>query len=141
MTRFEGPLVRELDAVFITDWYSETDDLLHPTYRPVDLDQEPGSWDAQVVPSGPSFDNDNNLKLFAAVIQDARHRVSITRVQQPRRSVPETAHGADGLVQSREFLDDMRVVEEHYGRRAGCSPWRTWRGGRRWRRRSTTWPG
>ena len=78
MARFEGPVVRELDAVFITDWYSETDDLLHPDYKPVVLSAEPGSWDAQVVPSGPSFENDNNLKLFAGVIQNARKRVSVT---------------------------------------------------------------
>ena len=31
-----------------------------------------------MVPSGPSFENDNNLKLFAAVIQNARRRVNIT---------------------------------------------------------------
>ena len=30
------------------------------------------------MPSGPSFENDNNLKLFAAVIQNAQHRVSVT---------------------------------------------------------------
>jgi cardiolipin synthase len=32
----------------------------------------------QVVPSGPSFENDNNLKMFAAVIQNARKRVNVT---------------------------------------------------------------
>lgn len=78
MARFEGPVVRELDAVFLTDWYSETEHLPEPTYAPVNLATEPGSWDAQVVPSGPSFDNDNNLKMFTAVIQNARHRVSVT---------------------------------------------------------------
>ena len=31
-----------------------------------------------MVPSGPSFENDNNLKLFAAVIQNARARINIT---------------------------------------------------------------
>jgi cardiolipin synthase A/B len=76
--RFEGPIVRELDAVFITDWYSETEDALDPPYHPIVLDEQPGNWDAQVIPSGPSFENDNNLKLFAAVIQNARHRVSVT---------------------------------------------------------------
>jgi len=76
MIRFEGPIVRELDAVFVTDWYSETDQLLPLDYSPVRLDT--GDRDAQVIPSGPSFDNDNNLKLFAAVIHNARHRVSIT---------------------------------------------------------------
>ena len=78
MARFSGPVVRELNAVFITDWYSETDELLDPNYKPVVLSEEPGTWDAQVVPSGPSFENDNNLKLFAAVIQNARHTVRVT---------------------------------------------------------------
>ena len=78
MARFSGPVVRELDAVFITDWYSETDELLDPDYQPIELSAAPGTWDAQVVPSGPSFENDNNLKLIAAVIQNARHRVSVT---------------------------------------------------------------
>ena len=31
-----------------------------------------------MVPSGPSFENDNNLKLFAAVIQNAKRRVNLT---------------------------------------------------------------
>ena len=34
--------------------------------------------DARILPSGPSFDNDNNLKLFASMIHNARHRVSVT---------------------------------------------------------------
>ena len=76
MVRLEGPIVRELDAVFVTDWYSETEELLPLDYSPVRLDD--GVRDAQVIPSGPTFDNDNNLKLFAAVIHNARHRVSIT---------------------------------------------------------------
>jgi cardiolipin synthase len=37
------------------------------------------SWSTpRSLPSGPSFDNDNNLKLFAAMIHNARHRISIT---------------------------------------------------------------
>jgi cardiolipin synthase len=78
MVRFRGPVVRALDAVFVTDWYSETKDLLPLDYSPVVLSEEPGHLDGQVVPSGPSFENDNNLKLFAAVIQNARRRISIT---------------------------------------------------------------
>ena len=30
MCRVEGPVVREIEAIFVTDWYSETDDLLLP---------------------------------------------------------------------------------------------------------------
>ena len=75
--RLEGPVVRELDAVFATDWYSETDVLLpldtSPARRTAGL-----LIDAQVVPSGPSFDNDNNLKLYTTLIYKAERRVSIT---------------------------------------------------------------
>lgn len=78
MVRLEGPIVRELDAVFVTDWYSETNELLPLDYSPVRLEHPVGVRDAQVIPSGPSFDNDNNLKLFAAAIHNARRRVSIT---------------------------------------------------------------
>jgi cardiolipin synthase A/B len=78
MARFHGPIVRELDAVFVTDWYSETQHLL-PLDSATQLPgEELGDLDAQVVPSGPSFENDNNLKLFAAVIQNARYRISVT---------------------------------------------------------------
>lgn len=80
MARIEGPAVREIEAVFATDWYSESGDLLlpkagnvHPGENP-----DPALLDMQMLPSGPSFDNDNNLKLFAALIQNAQHRVSIT---------------------------------------------------------------
>jgi len=34
--------------------------------------------DAQVVPSGPSFENDNNLKLFVYLLHGAQRRISIT---------------------------------------------------------------
>jgi cardiolipin synthase A/B len=86
MVRLVGPAVAELDAVFVTDWFSETDEVL-----PVDLQPwtGPGSSpalegdkvslvDAQIVPSGPTFDNDNNLKLFVLMMQNARHRISVT---------------------------------------------------------------
>lgn len=78
MLRMHGPAVRELDAVFVTDWFSETDDLLELDTSPVVLDPGRHRVDAQVVPSGPSFENDNNLKLFVAMIHQATERVSIT---------------------------------------------------------------
>jgi cardiolipin synthase len=78
MVRLTGPVVRELDAVFVTDWYSETDELLPLDTSPVRLGDEDELVDAQILPSGPSFDNDNNLKLFAAMIQNARKRISVT---------------------------------------------------------------
>ncbi|NQD87268.1 cardiolipin synthase A, partial [Paenarthrobacter sp. CM16] len=78
MVRLEGPAVRELNAVFVTDWYSESGILLPLDTSPVVLGSEPELIDAQVLPSGPSFDNDNNLKLYTTLIYKAEHRVSIT---------------------------------------------------------------
>ena len=78
MVQLTGPVVRELDAVFVTDWYSETDELLPLDTSPVRPEENSELVDAQILPSGPSFDNDNNLKLFAAMIQNARSRISVT---------------------------------------------------------------
>jgi len=78
MVRLEGPVVRELNAVFVTDWYSESEALLPLDTSPVILGSAPELIDAQVLPSGPSFDNDNNLKLYTTLIYKAEHRVSIT---------------------------------------------------------------
>ncbi|SDB83851.1 cardiolipin synthetase 2 [Sanguibacter gelidistatuariae] len=78
MVRITGPAVRELDAVFITDWFSETDQMLPLDTTPVVLEPGADRLDAQVLPSGPSFDNDNNLKLYALAIHNAERRVSIT---------------------------------------------------------------
>lgn len=78
MVRLEGPVVRELDAVFATDWYSETDELLPLDTSPVVIGDDPALLDAQVLPSGPSFENDNNLKLYTTLIHKAERQVSIT---------------------------------------------------------------
>jgi cardiolipin synthase len=78
MVRLEGPVVRELDAVFVADWYSESDELLALDTTPVSVGTAPALLDAQVLPSGPSFDNDNNLKLFVHLLHSARERISIT---------------------------------------------------------------
>lgn len=78
MVQLTGPVVRELNAVFVTDWYSETDELLPLDTSPVRPEENSELVDAQILPSGPSFDNDNNLKLFAAMIQNARSRISVT---------------------------------------------------------------
>ncbi len=78
MMRVHGPVVRELDAVFVTDWFSETNVLLELDTSPVVLNPAEHLVDAQVVPSGPSFENDNSLKLFVSMIHQATERVSIT---------------------------------------------------------------
>jgi len=78
MVRLEGPVVRELDAVFVTDWFSETDELLPLDTSPVVLADDPALLDAQVLPSGPSFENDNNLKLYTTLIHKAEKQGTTT---------------------------------------------------------------
>ncbi|MBC7630919.1 cardiolipin synthase, partial [Aeromicrobium sp.] len=78
MTRLEGPIVSGLNAIFITDWYGETDDLLTRDIEPADAEVVPHSLDCQVVPSGPGFEGENNLRLFLALLYYAQERIIIT---------------------------------------------------------------
>jgi len=78
MTRLEGPIVSGLNAIFITDWYGETGDLLTRDIEPADAEVVPHSLDCQVVPSGPGFEGENNLRLFLALLYYAQERIIIT---------------------------------------------------------------
>ncbi|MCI2237438.1 cardiolipin synthase [Paenibacillus sp. TRM 82003] len=78
MVRLEGPVVSGVDAIFITDWYSETDELLDTEISEVSPQEMPGRLECQVVPSGPGFEGENNLKLFNALLYSAQRRISIT---------------------------------------------------------------
>lgn len=73
MVRVEGPVVTQLHAAFITDWYSESDELLsRNNAKEIVLTLEKaGTSLAQVMPSGPGYDFDNNLKLFTNLIHAA----------------------------------------------------------------------
>ncbi|MCB5273475.1 Cardiolipin synthase A [Arthrobacter sp. SO5] len=76
MACLRGPIVTTLNVVFATDWLSETDESLEDQ-----LAHEPelhaGNITAQVVPSGPGFITENNLRLFNTLIYSAQHKISI----------------------------------------------------------------
>ena len=78
MVRFEGPIVAGINALFVTDWYSETNELLLRETPTETRPKLPHALDAQVVPSGPGFDLENNLRLFNALVYSAQHKVIIT---------------------------------------------------------------
>jgi len=78
MVELAGPVVSGVEALFITDWYSETDELLTAERPDVSPEESPGTLECQVVPSGPGFDGENNLKLFNALLYSAQRRISIT---------------------------------------------------------------
>lgn len=77
LARVQGPVVHEIDAVFVTDWQAETGDLLPGPREEVRGRRRTGLL-AQVAPSGPAFETENNLALFNSLIYYARRRISIT---------------------------------------------------------------
>ncbi|MCU1558342.1 MAG: cls [Microbacteriaceae bacterium] len=78
MVRFDGPVVAGINALFVTDWYSETNELLTREAARVPAEKPQNALDAQVVPSGPGFELENNLRLFNALVYSAQERVIIT---------------------------------------------------------------
>ena len=78
VARVEGPIVSGLEAIFATDWYLETGEA--PMREIVPLGQEGAAQDldCQVVPSGPGYNNENNLKLFLALMYAAEERIILT---------------------------------------------------------------
>ncbi len=76
--RIEGPVVTTLNAVFATDWYVETHESLELEPWEFARDHGDGGASCQVVPSGPGFPNENNLRLFNTLIYGARRRVTVT---------------------------------------------------------------
>ncbi len=79
VVRVTGPIARELNAAFITDWYSETEELLDERTAPEMRGRIPvtGAVPCQVLPSGPGFEHNNNLMLFVALLHAARRRITI----------------------------------------------------------------
>ena len=81
VVRLDGPIVSGLNAIFITDWYVETDQLLAREARlvePTFLAPPREEIDCQLVPSGPGFPGENNLRLFLALLYYAQERIVIT---------------------------------------------------------------
>ncbi|MBD8661456.1 cardiolipin synthase [Frigoribacterium sp. CFBP 8754] len=79
MVRLDGPGAVGLNALFLTDWYSETDELpvVDDLEAPVERRTGPDAIECQVVPSGPGFDGENNLRLFNALVYGAQEKLII----------------------------------------------------------------
>ncbi|GGD18389.1 cardiolipin synthase [Aureimonas glaciei] len=78
MARVTGPVVLELQAIFIGDWFLETDeDISAPELMPMPATTE-GGVVAQVMPSGPDHPAGRLDTLFTDLIHSARERVVLT---------------------------------------------------------------
>lgn len=74
-----GPTVTALDLVFASDWYMETGedlgDLVGNEVRPAGSGDDGSA--VQVLPSGPGFPDENNLRLFNDLLYKAIDRAVI----------------------------------------------------------------
>lgn len=86
MVRVEGPMALGIDAVFRSDWYGETGELPADGEDPRLLDfsrwrelagHDEERNDCQLVPSGPGYEHENNLRLFVQLLYQARERVVV----------------------------------------------------------------
>lgn len=85
MLELRGPIVDELQAVFVQDWCTASDEVLADTFRP-----EPdavGDARVGVVASGPDLDLAVLWYAFAQAIGEARHTVTLS---SPYLVLPQT---------------------------------------------------
>lgn len=82
MVQLQGPVVATLEAVFAQDWFTETgetgDVVIVPAPEPVRGSGSLHGVTCQLVPSGPGYTAENNLRLFTTLIYAARRRISLT---------------------------------------------------------------
>ena len=76
VARVEGPVVSALNLLFATDWYSETGVKLAEELGTAS--PSIGEIEGQVIPSGPGFVTENNLRAFTTLLYSAQSRLSIT---------------------------------------------------------------
>jgi cardiolipin synthase len=77
VVRVAGPVVLELQAIFLGHWYGETEQL--PEYLPwFHAPEAPGTAAAQALPSGPVYETENAQLLFVSLIHAARERLILT---------------------------------------------------------------
>jgi cardiolipin synthase len=75
--RLTGPVVLQLQGVFMEDWYVETRELL-PMELVFPRPERTGQAVLQTVPSGPSYPWQNYQRLVVAALHGAKKRVVIT---------------------------------------------------------------
>lgn len=77
VVRMEGHVVKHLEAVFAADWLAETKEnilMLDPSPRRRNKNT---NLRVQVIPSGPGYTDENNLKVFTALFYAAEYSITI----------------------------------------------------------------
>lgn len=79
VARVDGPVALQMSAVFLTDWHAETGEILEyqDTKSISKLVTARGTSLAQILPSGPGYEDENNLKLFTSLMHQAHDTITI----------------------------------------------------------------
>lgn len=77
MVRVTGPVVAQLQAVFLADHYFETREVFDRMELFPELEKT-GDTPSQLVPSGPGYGRENGRELIISLLFQARSRVVIT---------------------------------------------------------------
>lgn len=78
VVRLKGVVVKELSALFAYDWSIESDEpLSHALSDELQLPAVEDTSLLQILPSGPSYHDQNNLKVFTFAINRAEHDIFI----------------------------------------------------------------
>ncbi len=75
--KLRGPIVWQFNNIFRADWYAETEEPLLELVEDADMPAPEGSVVAQVLPSGPTHEHDNNLKFYTSMVHSAKKKVGI----------------------------------------------------------------
>lgn len=121
VARVQGPILSQLQTVFLADWYLETDTHI-PTSGLAGDSCEHGASLAQLLPSGPGYGRANFQMVMVALIHNAAKRVMMTTPyfipDQPLLQALETAvlRGVqvDLIVSARSDLKIVLTAQESY---------------------------
>lgn len=69
-----GPTVVALDALFWSDWWAETNELVELASE---TESPNGDLNASAIPSGPGFEGEVNLRIFLELVHAAEQRITI----------------------------------------------------------------
>ena len=75
--RIDGPAVKELQVLFLEDWFMETDEFVEPElqFRPL---FRPDGIPVQIIATGPNFYNEATTQIVQACMQLVRHELVLT---------------------------------------------------------------
>lgn len=77
VVRLSGAIVRQLDVIFAADWFSENGQHIFKRNHTLPEPSKNGRYDFQVLPSGPGYEYENNLKIFNTLIYAAEKSITI----------------------------------------------------------------